>query len=909
VSGYFDFDHLEDLARHAMEWTGKAEGCYVTINPVKPDLLARASNRVIKKPRHTTTDADIVRRVGIVFDADPQRSAGISATDEEKALARERIARLVSHLAALGWPDPVLADSGNGFHAYYKIDLPADDGGLVERVLKAAAARFSDGLVEIDVKVANPSRIIKLYGTKSRKGDSTPDRPHRWTRVLSVPAEFRVVPVELLEAFAAEAAPAHPGPKSRGNGQLRGHPQTQAGNRSSPEARAQAYVFATGFPDSIAGQHGHGRLYHVACELIDGFGLTEDQAMPILRDWNERKAKPPESEKQVRHKLAQAIKNHPAPSLKRLNATRDDGTATGPARALGKPRTHGDTPPGEAGSPVAPEEWPPLRLSECPPVLPFPVDVLPRSVADFVRNVAASIGCPEDFVGLPVIIAAGAAIGRSVSLRLRPNHFASASLYGMNVGSPSSGKSPALDFVVRPFWDLNQSLLDAYRTEKEKYDQAVESRKSAGGDKKTPAPQKPVPKAAVVDDITVEANARAMENNPRGLLMVRDEGVALVRSLNQYKAGGKGSDLEFYLTVLMGKPVRVDRKGHPDGLPIMISHPFLGIIGNVPPDLLCEFREKRGLNDGCIERFLWACPDPKPRPHWSTKGVDDWTLKTWAKIVEGLRAIKMVLKDGSKPCPNTISFTPEAERLWESWYNSHADEVNSPGFDDDALAGEIKLVDFAGRFVLILQMLVLVCDPGFKAGEPIPPVPPSAVQGAIRLWEYFRSHQSRVRWHLSGGVGHRHAARIVRRLKANRIDQFTLKTLNDHIRHQERANEDALAWLGDQGIVRPLAGADRPPGTRGRKPSPAYEVNPELHDLSSRFTHNSLNSPPEGCQPPSAPAQGEFCEKNENREVDSQDAVDSRNGTAPPELEADDDAEPGWFADSADDEEDARWEY
>ena len=129
VAGWFDHDHLDELARAATDWTGKAEGCYVTINPVKPDLLARGANRVIWQPKNTTTDADIVRRVGLVFDADPVRPAGISATEDEKALARELIDRLVSDLTARGWPAPILADSGNGFHARYKVDLPADDDG------------------------------------------------------------------------------------------------------------------------------------------------------------------------------------------------------------------------------------------------------------------------------------------------------------------------------------------------------------------------------------------------------------------------------------------------------------------------------------------------------------------------------------------------------------------------------------------------------------------------------------------------------------------------------------------------------------------------------------------------------------------------------------------------------------
>ena len=239
VAGWFDYDHLDELARAAMEWTSRAEGCYVTINLVKPDLLARGANRVIRKPKHTTTDADIVRRVGLVFDADPVRPAGISATEDEKTLARELIDRLVSDLTARGWPAPILADSGNGFHARYKVDLAADDDGLVERVLKAAAAMFSDDRVKIDSSLSNPSRIIKLYGTMSRKGDSTPLRPHRPTQVLSIPSDFTVVPVELLEAFAAEAEPALPPPKP-------GSANDSTPGCVSAEARARAYVFAPG---------------------------------------------------------------------------------------------------------------------------------------------------------------------------------------------------------------------------------------------------------------------------------------------------------------------------------------------------------------------------------------------------------------------------------------------------------------------------------------------------------------------------------------------------------------------------------------------------------------------------------------------------------------------------------------
>src|SRR5262249_38374631 len=209
-------------------------------------------------------------------------------------------------------------DSGNGFHARYAIDLandaPARD--LVKRVLEGLAARFSNDRVTIDTALSNAARIIKLYGTMARKGDHTADRPHRSSRVISAPDRIEVVPIELLERFAAEYQPA---PQPEANGPPgHGAREPSVSNGTGPEARAKAYLFAAGFPDSIAGEHGHNRLYRVACELVDGFGLARDQALPILREWNQAKAHPPESEYQVNHKLDDAIKSHPVPSLQRL---------------------------------------------------------------------------------------------------------------------------------------------------------------------------------------------------------------------------------------------------------------------------------------------------------------------------------------------------------------------------------------------------------------------------------------------------------------------------------------------------------------------------------------------------------------------------------------------------------------
>lgn len=208
VSGYFDYEHIDQLAKEALPLDGKATAVYFTLNPVNPDLLSRCANRVaVPKQGQTTSDTHIVRRKRLLIDADPVRVAGVSSTDAEKATAFSTIRAVESHLMEAGWQRGILADSGNGFHLIFLIDLPADDGDLVSRVLQAIAKRFDSDAVKIDQTVSNPARITKLYGTLARKGDNTLMRPHRRSRIVEAPDEFRIVERALLEKIAVRPAP------------------------------------------------------------------------------------------------------------------------------------------------------------------------------------------------------------------------------------------------------------------------------------------------------------------------------------------------------------------------------------------------------------------------------------------------------------------------------------------------------------------------------------------------------------------------------------------------------------------------------------------------------------------------------------------------------------------------------
>ena len=220
-SGYFD-DH-EALARavEALDADPAVAGIYVTLNTVNPALLARRANRIkmrLSRKDATTADTDILRRRWLPVDIDPVRPSGVSSTDAEHAAALDAAGRIAAYLSEQGFGEPVRADSGNGAHLLYRVDLANDEAAteVVKGVLTTLDALFSNDVITVDTANYNAARIWKLYGTLSRKGDNTPERPHRRAKILSIPPEMEIVPLERLQHLAGILPKDEPAPRRKG---------------------------------------------------------------------------------------------------------------------------------------------------------------------------------------------------------------------------------------------------------------------------------------------------------------------------------------------------------------------------------------------------------------------------------------------------------------------------------------------------------------------------------------------------------------------------------------------------------------------------------------------------------------------------------------------------------------------
>lgn len=210
AKGGTQFGFFDDPERFvaSLEAIRGAKGIYITPNTVNPALFSRSPNQVRQAGKgECSSDVDIVERRWLLIDADPQREdKSQSASDSEHEAAIARAEAIAAYLSELGWPEPIMADSGNGAHLMYRVELPADDGGLVERCLKSLAESFDDDQIKVDTSVHNPARIWKLYGSLACKGTDTAERPHRMARLLQVPDQLLVVDRKQLESLAQPKA-------------------------------------------------------------------------------------------------------------------------------------------------------------------------------------------------------------------------------------------------------------------------------------------------------------------------------------------------------------------------------------------------------------------------------------------------------------------------------------------------------------------------------------------------------------------------------------------------------------------------------------------------------------------------------------------------------------------------------
>uniref|UniRef100_UPI0013E9CEDE DUF3987 domain-containing protein n=1 Tax=Paludisphaera soli TaxID=2712865 RepID=UPI0013E9CEDE len=469
------------------------------------------------------------------------------------------------------------------------------------------------------------------------------------------------------------------------------------------------------------------------------------------------------------------------------------------------------------------DAWPSLAIRQTPAVEGFPLDVLPPPARHLAEEASRSIGCPVDFAAGATLAVAAGAIGRSVSLPLKPGYFASSSLFVAVIGKASSGKSPAVENAAKPVYAIDRDLTIEHAAAEHRWKEECDA--LGPKPKASELPPRPRPRRIDLDNMTLEKLPRLLSDNPRGLLMVRDELSALMGSFGQFK-GGRGTDKEDILSAWSGKRIIKDRVGDDNGVPLRSPHPCLSIVGGTVPANLPGFVDPARPGDGFIERFLFCCPDPFDLPEEEDEdGVSEAASAYWSAMVRRLWDRPM---DGENP--HVARLTPDARKARKRLRKAHAREVNDPGFNPSLEAAWGKLSAYADRLALVLALIEHAGDP---TADPlaVPDIAERHVENAWRLAAYFKSHARRVHAGSDPTGAGPHAAEvnaIVEWLRDGRRETFT-----------ERDVRRARPWITAESLVKALTHlaktnairAQEPPQSPagpGRPSSPAYSVNPDL---------------------------------------------------------------------------------
>ncbi|MET4807499.1 DUF3987 domain-containing protein [Limibacillus sp. MBR-115] len=470
---------------------------------------------------------------------------------------------------------------------------------------------------------------------------------------------------------------------------------------------------------------------------------------------------------------------------------------------------------------------------ERPPAPEFPASLFGEFWSRWLQQAAAAKGAPIDYVAAGLLAGCAASIGnaRHALLYESSNWTEPPLLWFQLVGSPSSGKSPALDATFSMLSDIESDLNADWEGRRADYDAAKEAASVAledwKGQVKTAAkegvpppqrperarePDRPERKRIRIGDATIEAVARILKANPKGLLCHRDELAGWLESFTRFSGG---SDRPFWLEAYGARAYTVDRV-KADGEPVFIPRLTVSVIGGIQPARLAPLFN-REQDDGLQARFLSIWPEPVgvTRP-----GVIEGREQA-LNALRRLANLQMVTDQSGRLAPSYLPFTDGAEAVFHEWRTeNHRPEL------EGLIGGHWgKLPNYFGRLALIMELMTWAAD------HPAEPEPgeiseKTATRVALLIDEYLKPMALRV--YSEGGFAEdesdaRNLGRWLRRTRQTVINVRDIRR-NPPVQGLSGKGrlERAIEILCDAGVLRLVTseGVGRPRGD--------YEVNPAI---------------------------------------------------------------------------------
>jgi putative DNA primase/helicase len=410
----------------------------------------------------------------------------------------------------------------------------------------------------------------------------------------------------------------------------------------------------------------------------------------------------------------------------------------------------------------------PVPLPEgLPPVAPLNPTMIPEPLRGWIVDVSERMQIPPDFAAAGAVVVAGSLIGRQVGIhpKRQDDWLVVPNLWGAVVGRPSLLKSPALTEVMKPLsrliaqaYEEHEGAQLAYETdvmvaEANKAALKDELKKTAkNGDRSklaeiarrgqdTEGPEEPVLRRYKTEDATVEKISEILLENPRGILVHRDELSGWLRSLDKH---GREGDRSFYLEAWNGTgSFDVDRIGRGSQ---HVKALCLSILGGIQPGPLSTYvyqatRGEKG-DDGLLQRFqLLVWPDPPA----SWRNVDRWPdTEAKNRAYEVFRRLDVlepgeIGANGEDEGTPAVRFTDEAQEVFDWWRDELEIKLRTVEFPAALESHLAKYRSLMPSLALIFQLVEYV-DGNGEGGA-------VGLQSALKAaaWcKYLETHAGRL---------------------------------------------------------------------------------------------------------------------------------------------------------------------
>lgn len=393
---------------------------------------------------------------------------------------------------------------------------------------------------------------------------------------------------------------------------------------------------------------------------------------------------------------------------------------------------------------------PPEQVDDAPAArrfTPFPVDALPEPVRSYAVEGAKSIGCDTSFLALPILAGLAGAIGNTTKIQLKRDWLEPAVVWVAIIGESGCGKSPGFRCALKAIRNRQHRLMKdheramrAWEAENALHEIAMATWKKEAARSDDPpeppdAPEKPICPRAWIEDVTSEALAELLHQNPRGLLSLRNE-LSGWFSFGQYKNGGGTDDIARWLQMFDADPIMVDRKtsGY-----TYVPRAAVSVAGGIQPKILERVLGEQHRDNGMLARLLIAYP-PRRAKRWTEAEIPADLDAEMTAVFDRLYDIEPDLNEDEEPVPKLFALTPGAKRAWVAFVNEHGQQQLQHVGDEAAAFS--KLEAYGARLSLVIHCTRVAA--GDKVVEQPDRVDRASIEAGIRIVRWFIDESLRI---------------------------------------------------------------------------------------------------------------------------------------------------------------------